>query len=73
MMARAQRLWDRVWRRLCFYGLLLSATLFSQAVSADFRLLYLQAPVLPPQVPSDGADSPSETLEFVCWLIRRFL
>ncbi|KAJ5557443.1 lipase atg15 [Penicillium frequentans] len=45
-------------------GLLLSAVLLPEAVSASYHLPFQQAPILPPEIPLGEAEPPSETHEF---------
>lgn len=51
-------------------GLLLSAVLLPEAVSANYHLPFQQAPILSPQLPLGEAEPPSETHEFVSDLER---
>ena len=60
-----QRSRTRQRKRLSLSELLLSAVLLPRAVYGHYNLPPLQAPILPPQLPLDGSETPSETHEFV--------
>ncbi|KAJ5150023.1 lipase atg15 [Penicillium atrosanguineum] len=59
-----QRCRTRQRKRLSLSELLISAVLLPRAVYGHYNLPPLQAPILPPQLPLDGSEPPSETHEF---------
>lgn len=65
-----QRFRTRLRKTLGLPDLLLFAVLLPHAVYGHYNLPPLQAPILPPQLPLDGSEPPSETHEFVGYPLK---